>query len=497
MPGTFGYTQATNIVVVTGGTSGSPADFASFVAADRAGTLTLLNAGVIDASPDTFSLTTAIRPVEKRVIKITISTSVDRVGATANVAGTDGDGDAISEGLDIATAHSTPVTTVLKYAAMNASGLTITGMTNGDTVTVTQPQWGVIWNLGGSISVGIETSHSYRLDCKFNIGDGSTATYFQDSKKVIILSDGIVSGTVQTFISVTANATFHLGNLIDATVRSTSDGCHIHLEEVDYYGTGISVCTSNTALVLFYSCSFSAMKYRRGYLTLQGTGSHRVWNCLMMHDIVLSGVGTNIDIYNLTTCYSTYIAMWPSGTWNKIQGFKTDQAIYADGASTYSISNLISVTVNNFIVAWGFQGTVNIIDTISSSWTQSWGGSNNTGQFLRKYTCNIHIADKDGNNLSGVTVLCEDKDGTDIFSVTTAADGTIIEQQITYIRYYYSGGALNYTYSPHKFTISKAGYQTLVLENITVDHPIVWHLELQQPQWGGAAYKNIGIGVNA
>ena len=41
------------------------------------------------------------------------------------------------------------------------------------------------------------------------------------------------------------------------------------------------------------------------------------------------------------------------------------------------------------------------------------------------------------------------------------------------------------TYSPHKFTLSKAGYETLDLENITIDGPIVWHLGLQDEDGGG------------
>ena len=55
MPGTFAYTESTNIVVVTGGTSGSPADFASFVAADRAGTGTSLLAATSPGSSVTLT----------------------------------------------------------------------------------------------------------------------------------------------------------------------------------------------------------------------------------------------------------------------------------------------------------------------------------------------------------------------------------------------------------------------------------------------------------
>jgi len=169
------------------------------------------------------------------------------------------------------------------------------------------------------------------------------------------------------------------------------------------------------------------------------------------------------------------------------------------------------------------------------------------------YKCNIHIADKDGNDLSGVSVLIEDKngdtisyvdstsllnedvaiaetdidvdDGTDFSigqvirinreymtisnivgnaltvtretlsdytpdaahldnapiyinqAVITDINGDIAEQVIAYKKWQGTSETLT-TLSPHKFTISKAGYETMVLDNITVDHPIVWHLEL-------------------
>jgi len=103
---------------------------------------------------------------------------------------------------------------------------------------------------------------------------------------------------------------------------------------------------------------------------------------------------------------------------------------------------------------------------------------NVSGTIVEQYTCNIHIADKSSINLSSVTVLCEDKNGTDVFSVSTDINGNITEQTINYKIWTGTSETL-VTYSPHKFTISKTGYQTLVLENITVDAPIKWHLELQ------------------
>jgi len=98
---------------------------------------TLLDAGVIDADPDTFSLDTQPVPYEKRIIQLTVSTSADRAGALMDFIGKDGDDDAIKEiNMDISSAHSTPVETVLKYKTVDASGVTVRGMTNDDTVTI-------------------------------------------------------------------------------------------------------------------------------------------------------------------------------------------------------------------------------------------------------------------------------------------------------------------------------------------------------------------------
>ena len=95
------------------------------------------------------------------------------------------------------------------------------------------------------------------------------------------------------------------------------------------------------------------------------------------------------------------------------------------------------------------------------------------------YRCNISVVNKDGTLLDDVTVLCEDKDDTEIFSELTGATNTgkIDEQTITYKDYTF-GANQSTTLSPHKFTLSLAGYETLVHDNDTVDGPIDWHFEM-------------------
>ena len=180
MPGTFTYTEATNTVVVTGGTSGSPSDFASFVTADRAGTAILLPAGP-SASP-TLALDYQIRPVENVALLITFNVAAKTAEADyIFITGTDWRDAAQTEAIDVTAGNGAYVST--KYfrtitnidCSDNAAG----GGTQwaDGTVAVTQPQWGVIWDYGNSCQYQVDLS-------AWDIGDNSTATYFSSENEM-------------------------------------------------------------------------------------------------------------------------------------------------------------------------------------------------------------------------------------------------------------------------------------------------------------------------
>ncbi len=98
----------------------------------------------VDITLDNISIVEidALSPCDDGQLKLTISTSADRAGSTMNIYGYDSAMNGIEElNIDISGANSTAVETGLSFAKIDH--FTITGMTAGDTYTITQPRWGV------------------------------------------------------------------------------------------------------------------------------------------------------------------------------------------------------------------------------------------------------------------------------------------------------------------------------------------------------------------
>jgi len=103
--------------------------------------VTVLDAATIETDPDTFSADTQPVPGGKRNVPLTITTSADRVGAKLKIEGVDADSDGIKEhNIDISEAYSSPVTSTMRFATVNVSGIIVSGMEIGDTLTLTHPE---------------------------------------------------------------------------------------------------------------------------------------------------------------------------------------------------------------------------------------------------------------------------------------------------------------------------------------------------------------------
>ena len=203
---------------------------------------------------------------------------------------------------------------------------------------------------------------------------------------------------------------------------------------------------------------------------------------------------TTINIEDLFYCNTN------SMFWQTVPDIISDVRVHSSGsgvevqAAGIEITGLLTTEVDRDIMTWSNGSAaydITALDPLASI-----GVTKNTGHadsFCREsYTCNINVTDSAGAALENVVVDCVDADGpTAVWgagTILTDASGDIAEQTIQYKRWTGESEVLT-DYSPHIFTISLAGYETKIIEAVTVDHPLVWRVELKGPH-------AIGVGAN-
>ena len=538
----FTYTESTNIVVVTGGTSGTPADFADFVHFDR--TLATaacsiasgaeLKAATAVGNPTDLTLTYPMRPVEHKALRLAFTTAanggaavsgdetVDIYGTTAvwqKLTGVSANGQkvvpiadlthnyqvgdtvilidisapgtyetdviaSIQEGIsitltnnntnayaigDIVGIYQTEQVDVsaafATYWSANPYGqiakCTFTGFDGTNTAKIDQPIWGVIWDYGGG---------QYKVDAILEFGDESTTTYFTSNNESIYFSDDM-------FPLILANATLTMGAI---TAGAASGGSYWSMaatsaSHTDFMRNG----TFNLYGSIFHVRGTNYYPYfKNGDFNIKQSmilgGSRYYWEATL----------NSLNVEDLFVSNSQYFIINKSPTIFSNVRMHTITAYIAVLAN----ATLINFNITN-ISTWVFGVTGGAVLTDRNSvWTVDLAKITTAESiYYEQYTCNIHIVDKDGANLSGVSVACKDTSANAAFiTQTTAVDGTITEQNIN--RRKEDNNVLT-NYSPHKFTISKAGYETLVLDTITVDGPIDWHFELQAQKQSPAPWQ--------
>ena len=459
----FAYNVATNTVTVTGGTSGSPANLASFVTADRAGTGTSLLTAHAPAS--TLTLTHQVRPVELLALLISFVVA----GKTAEtdyifVTGTDAWGNVQTESLDVSVGNGTYVTTKRFKTITNidcsdnpAGGGTV--WANG-TLSVTQPIWGVIWDKGAG---------QYQLDSYFNVGDGTLSTYFADYSKDIYIYMAV---SYTTIISVKANATFRLGVIIDETDKVTASGCRLYAL-LGSYDNIISGSVSSTATILLYSCLLESNNI--SFVTDIINANSRIWNTLLTKNVTLQTLlkgdyyNIQIDNPNLAINIMGTLAVFNSIRINNANcGFSCNQESIVRNAILQNCAVTYYINTGSF--------SAYLVDSIVDSWAFNFGAGF-SGKVYRQYSFDLHIVDKNGVAISGAAVSLKQADLTEVVNTTTGADGKISQQTITRGYYDYTHGNTLQDYGPHTLTITRTGYGTYT-GILTVDRKLDLEIEL-------------------
>lgn len=451
MPADFAYDGSK--IVVCNGTEGTPKTFANMHDADMAGSFELLAA---TACTTNMTLTNQIQPAEQLGLQISFILSGTSAGAgdTLDITGTDHLGNAQNESIDVSGGDGTYNGD--KYWR-TITDIDCTGWADG-TLQVTQPRWGVVWEV-------IENGF-YKIDCDVDIGDNSTSTYFQTkNESIYFANDKMLSCT-----GTGAHLTF--GELVSDVPQNGS--------RLDIGPDGISnyLSSSSSSTLKIYAshihCRTDIKMWMRGNALDIRETILSMYTGNLYRGFIFSNCGSgNLDnVYIVRTLYAMILLASPTMTNVRIGKANRGVASSANGV----IATGVKFTDTTYDVATE-PGPFNLTlkDPVTSISTIQIGAE--VGWVKEQYTCNIHVADKDGNDLSGVTVVCKDKNDNQIFSVQTDGSGDIAEQIIDYKKWEGTSETLT-EYSPHKFIFTKAGQRTIEIKNVTVDSPIVWGVEM-------------------
>lgn len=337
------------------------------------------------------------------------------------------------------------------------------------------------WNV-----VHKQGDNQFLFDCKLQIGDGSTATYFADANKQITFKNGILTSHDTALITTRANSVVTLGMLEDSATKRTSRGIDFIMQD-SYRGQWRVGGTLN-----LYSCTFRSINERfvigRGVSSSE-KGTNIVYNFLADYYTTFDGLDSINNVF--------FNVLLEKGH-NYGYGFYRTNGVFDRLTITdygylfgFAYTNAQNYTLRNVLGKSAVQATfyehsitnsnIYLINADLDAWTFEFdGGSTGTVNY-RQYEFDLTVTDKDNNPLSGASVTLKDKDGNTVFSETTDANGAIATQTVSRGFYDQAHGDTVQEYSPHTLTITKAGYQMYV-KKFVLSEKTRWELKLARAQ---------------
>lgn len=314
----------------------------------------------------------------------------------------------------------------------------------------------------------------YEIILNFEIGDGSTST--------TLLSKGETVYFHNCYWKVLTNATLTLGEL-SSSCPFNGSSWHVNFTA----GPDLSATHSGTINTYLSHLKFVIPSgYYNQFFTGVVTSKQSIW------DMNIGSYGGNLYCQNSSSTYEdcfftgghqTFTCYLNTPTLTRCTFARGAYSLYVQGNVTADTARVLSSGIKKIGTWDGLDvGMTAVLKDPIESITQSdlAIGQSKTAVHLA-YTTNIHITDQNGNNLAGATVTLDGSVSsnydTQQFSVSTAADGTITEQDVV-VKKWVGTSETETDYNLHKLTVSRSGYRDLILENITIDGPIDWHLEL-------------------
>ena len=395
------------------------------------------------------SLTRQVTPADDYEVKLNVVVTAIVGEVIFTFTGKDEYGNVVSEALTLNATGT--YTTTKRFKSVNTLGVVRSGFDAGESITcaIIQDRWGRIWKVRSGLDL------QYQSDAHLQIGDGSTLS------GLWILLQTLIMGTAKK-ITVTNNAYFYMGELLDETLKKVDMGGSL---TVTTYPNGLIGNVGSTIAIY-------GSYIKGGDRSLQLSGSqNRFWHVLF-DGIQISG--ENYDVYNVTFVAS-------ANPFNASQSTLTgtfDKILVVGGYVLVPRSRFMTgpVTLSNVYsrghtyVTWdGGIGSLQVQDaTFINCDFDTWVHLqiDDLPKIWRKYEFDVHCQDKDGNLLSGVSAIGEYiSPYGEAFSVTTDANGDIVMQTVAHGWWEKATGnteADENLKTPLKVTYSKAGYKTVV-----------------------------------
>jgi len=340
--------------------------------------------------------------------------------------------------------------------------ITVTGFTEGTPCTYEDLYqadqsggWGVITKQG----IG-----QYLIDCRIIIGDGSTDTWFAGEDVQIEFTDTVVTKNFDILHNIKYNGHFRYGKVENESKKISSAGVSVYVACDTYYGLYLIYCSSPYVQkrVELYSSHFSSKSTHTSYpTTIFGLRDNcPVWHCIFnrfqLKTCIIDGFNILILSVGFTFAYGV------GGIMDDVTVHKGTYAFYALFNDVLNIKN-VTVKDSTYLVrsAMMLQDQY-FVNVDAETWNFLYVGSGN-GKIWRQYEFDVHCQDKDGNDLSGVSIVGEYIDPYgQAFSETSDVNGDIPTQTVDRSWYERVTGDTENLKTPLKVTYSKAGYQTVV-----------------------------------
>ncbi len=452
-----------------------PIGFVDLWNADKAGSLSLhARTGIAAVDGAAVALTRNARPADRVVLggarqdlHVTVANWTNMTSAIVRLIGADSAGAAQTEDLAL-TGNGTFYVTKY-FVTLTQSQVTAWSGTGSFDYEVKQMQWGVVWKLA---------SNQYYIgpSTRLYIGDGGTETHFKTSNEAVRID----TQTLNTYnIQVRNNARFYSGTIVNESLKTSRDGSYLEL-----LGG-----TSGSAIAMIYldagSYAYVVSSKLKGANAannpcFMGSGSVTLWHCII-ENCRTALWNANRNIYDVVCSNLQKFAEGGAGTYNDISVMIATYAFTCSYSSSITITGLVARSLTYGIQFWQFSGSAYLINCDFDAWAISYEGGTNNGRAYRQYTVDLKVTDKNDIAIEGATAILTDKDGTQVFSLTTDTNGDIITQTVTRGYYHQSTGNTLQESAPHTLTILKAGYQTYV-KKFTITEKTKWAIKLAPVQ---------------